>query len=361
MELYDRIRKVAERVSSSQGQVQTEEATKTALVMPFIQALGYDVFDPGEVVPEFTADVGIKKGERVDYAVMRDGGPIMLLECKPLGSDLDHYSSQLYRYFSTTDARIGVLTDGAKYRFYSDLRDPNKMDTEPFLELDLADVDEDVVDELSLLSKGRFDIDTVLASASKLKYTNDIGRILARELAAPSDDFTRLLAKQIYDGMLTQNAMERFREIVKRSFAEFIKDAVDRRLKSALDTNRGEQKTGESEAADAADSIEERDDKIETTVEEMEAFFIVKAILRDRVDPGRVFARDVQSYFGVILDDSNRKPICRFWFNGSKKYLGVFDAEKEERRIAIDGPGGIFEHADAVLESVGHLLGDDGA
>ena len=360
MELYDRIRKVAERVRSSQDQVGSEEATKTALVMPFIQALGYDVFDPGEVVPEFTADVGIKKREKVDYAIMRDGAPIMLIECKPLGSNLDHYGSQLYRYFSTTDARIGVLTDGARYRFYSDLRDPNKMDAEPFLELDLEDIDEDVVNELSLLSKGRFDIDTVLASASKLKYTSDIGRILARELASPSDEFTRLLAKQIYDGMLTQNAMERFREIVKRSFAEFIKDAVDRRLKSALKTNRGGQKAGGEGEVDAADLAGGDEDRIETTVQEMEAFFIVKAILRDRVDPDRVFARDVRSYFGVLLDDNNRKPICRFWFNGSKKYLGVFDEKKEERRIAIGGPGGIFEHADAVLESVGYVLGDRG-
>jgi predicted type IV restriction endonuclease len=97
--------------------------------MPFISALGYDVFDPVEVIPEFTADVGIKKGEKVDYAIKQDGKIIMLFECKCCNGSLDDcHASQLYRYFSVTEARIAVLTDGIIYRFYTDIEQPNKMD-----------------------------------------------------------------------------------------------------------------------------------------------------------------------------------------------------------------------------------------
>jgi predicted type IV restriction endonuclease len=122
MDFIDRIRELASRAPKQLPHIQTEEATKNALVMPFIGALGYNVFDPTEVTPELTADVGIKKGEKVDYAILQDGQPIMLFECKWHGAELkDGHASQLYRYFSVTHARFGVLTNGIIYRFFTDL------------------------------------------------------------------------------------------------------------------------------------------------------------------------------------------------------------------------------------------------
>ena len=130
MDLDDRIREVSARVAKRLDSVKTEEGTKTALVLPFItHVLGFNVFDPDEVVPEYTADVGTKKGEKVDYAIIANGIPIMLFECKHYGADLTKEpASQLYRYFSVTAARLGVLTDGVTYRFFSDIDEPNKMD-----------------------------------------------------------------------------------------------------------------------------------------------------------------------------------------------------------------------------------------
>jgi hypothetical protein len=123
--------------------IQTEEATKNAFILPFIGILGYDVFDPSEVVPEFTADVGTKKGEKVDYAIIRDKKVIMLFECKACDANLDEsHASQLYRYFSVTESRIGVLTNGILYRFYTDLEEPNKMDSKPFMELNIIEIQE---------------------------------------------------------------------------------------------------------------------------------------------------------------------------------------------------------------------------
>ena len=131
---------------------------QNALIMPFISALGYNVFDPTEVVPEFTADVGTKKGEKVDYVIMREGKPDpILIEAKAATCNLDDaHCSQLYRYFSVTDARFGVLTNGIHYRFFSDLEAPNKLDVRPFLEVDMRSLTDNVVDELEEVRQGVF-------------------------------------------------------------------------------------------------------------------------------------------------------------------------------------------------------------
>lgn len=152
MDFIDQLKALAAKVPALCDVLKTEEATKNALVMPFIQILGYDIFDPTEVVPEFVADVGIKKGEKVDYAIKKEGQIIMLFECKHCGGDLSiKHASQLFRYFSTTEAKIGVLTNGVIYRFFTDLEAPNKMDEKPFLEVDMLDLNETVVGELKKL------------------------------------------------------------------------------------------------------------------------------------------------------------------------------------------------------------------
>jgi len=182
-EFDDKVRELAARIPGQREHIRTEEACKSALVMPFINALGYNVFDPREVTPELVADVGTKKGEKVDYAILRDGKPIMLFECKPCGCDLDlAHASQLYRYFSVTEARFGILTNGINYHFYSDLEAPNKMDAKPFLEINMLSLDDIAITELTRFSKAAFDVSSILATASELKYMKEIKRVLAGEM-----------------------------------------------------------------------------------------------------------------------------------------------------------------------------------
>jgi hypothetical protein len=199
MDFIDRIRELSVRIPKQLEHIQTEEATKNALVMPFIAALGYNVFDPTEVTPELNADVGVKKGEKVDYAILKDRKPIILFECKGHKTNLDNIQpTQLYRYFSVTEARIAVLTNGIFYRFYSDLEEPNKLDTKPFLEFNMLDIQENLVNELKKLSKDAFNLEEMISSASDLKYTREIKRTLASELASPSDKFVHfVLVKDI--------------------------------------------------------------------------------------------------------------------------------------------------------------------
>src|SRR4051812_22535333 len=235
MDFIDKIRELSARIPKQRDLIQTEEATKNALIMPFISALGYDVFDPTEVTPELCADVGIKKGEKVDYAILRDSKPIMLFECKHHTADLSKiHASQLYRYFSVTEARFGVLTNGIMYWFYTDLEAPNKMDSKPFFEFNMLDVKEVTVEELKKFTKSAFDLNNILTTASELKYTREIKRILTDQMQEPSDDFVKFFASQVYTGRMTQAVREQFAQLTKQAFKHVINDQINDRLKTAL-------------------------------------------------------------------------------------------------------------------------------
>ncbi|MCB8921892.1 MAG: type I restriction enzyme HsdR N-terminal domain-containing protein [Ardenticatenaceae bacterium] len=359
MDFIDRIRNLASRVPTQLDYCQTEEATKNALIMPFINALGYDVFDPTEVVPEFTADIGTKKGEKVDYAIMKDSKPIILFECKWSGADLNkEHASQLHRYFTAVpEVRFGVLTNGILYRFYSDLDAPNRMDDKPFFEFNMLDVRERTVVELKKFTKSTFDLDEIMTTASELKYTDAIRKIIAQEFETPSEGFMRFFASQVYSGRMTQPVREQFTEITRQALRRFLNDQINERLQSAIQgpdqppisaSPLAEESESELEEEDVSDPSRE----IVTTKDEIEGFFAVKSILRDVIDIKRVHMRDTKSYCGILLDDNNRKPICRLHFNRTQWYLGVLGEDKQEQRMAIDGIDNIYDYAEQIIATV---------
>jgi hypothetical protein len=354
MSFDDALEDLAARVAEYADSIQTEEATKTAIIMPFIgRVLGYDVFNPAEVVPEFVADVGIKKGEKIDYAIVRDGQVQILVEAKKIGESLkrDH-ASQLTRYFAVSKARIGALTNGRTWEFYTDLDRPNVMDEAPFLRLDLLAIDPHVVPELKKLAKDSFDLDSVLASAEELKYVSAFKSALGEIFASPTDDFVRLLVSRVYQGRVSPALRETFAKLVTRACAQFVSDRVNERLKLAL---RGEAPSDIAVAEVEAES-KELQDEIETTLDELEGFAIVRAIVVSDVAYERVVDRDAKSYFAILLDDNNRKPICRLHFNRAQKYLGLFDADKKETRVPLGAASDIYLHADALRETVRRYL-----
>ncbi|MHA7812358.1 MAG: type I restriction endonuclease [Phycisphaerales bacterium] len=357
--MFERLSSLAERLDQVRSDELTEEATKTAMVLPFIRELGYDIFNPGEVIPEFTADVGIKKGEKVDYAILKDGTPIILFECKPCGARLESYSSQLYRYFSVTNARIAILTDGVRYQFFSDLIEPNKLDSKPFLTINLDRLTQEHAERVTPFTKDKFDLTSVIADAELLYAKSQIREHFARELNDPSPELIRHFADPVHAGPMRQNVIDRYKTIVRSALNEHISSAVDSRLRSALLQNSQNDSVQASEQTPQESSTKPlgESDEVVTTEEELNGYYIVKAILRDLVEPKRIVARDVQSYFGVLLDDNNRKPICRLHFNRSKKYLGVFDEKKQENKLHIESVDDLFKHADAIRKSLQHAIG----
>jgi predicted type IV restriction endonuclease len=351
MDLADHLLQIASRIPSQIQHLLTEEATKNALVLPFLNGLGYNVFDPTEVVPEFIADVGTKKGEKVDYVIMREGKASLLIECKPVGSKLHiNHASQLFRYFSVTDSRFAILTNGVDYQFYTDIEAPNKMDEKPFFEFSMLSLDSRTIEEIRKFSKSSFNLESILSTASELKYKKQILLLLAKELESPSEDLVRHFAKQVHGGVFTPAIKTQFTALVGDAFRDFIKGRVAQRLQSALDDNAPAPGTN---LAPVVETILESaaEDEINTTEEEREAFHIVRAILAKHVQPSRVVIRDTKSYCGVLLDDNNRKPICRLRFNYSQKYIGLFDAQKNEEKFALNVPLDIFKFEDRLIEA----------
>jgi len=351
MDFIDQIRALSEKVTRLKDQIHTEEATKNAFVMPFIQTLGYDVFNPIEVIPEFVADIGIKKGEKVDYCILKDGNPIMIIECKWWGVNLNVHDSQLHRYFHVTKAKFGILTNGIVYRFYTDLEEANKMDEKPFLEFTMTDIKEHVVEELKKFQKHSFNVDEIFSSASELKYSKEVRSILANQINNPSEDFVKFFASKFYDGRITSKLMEQFTMIVKKSVNQFITDTINDRLKAALSS---EAKGLEEKIIVVANETPVQivdDAKIVTTELELEAFFIIKSLLRNAVRSTRINYRDTQSYFNILLDDNRNKTICRLYLNGSKRYIGLFDSNKTETKHPIDSLEDIYAFSQQLIET----------
>ncbi|MBX3164429.1 MAG: type I restriction enzyme HsdR N-terminal domain-containing protein [Bacteroidetes bacterium] len=351
MEFKTQIKQLAERVSKLKEQIQTEEATKNAFIMPFIQMLGYDVFNPIEVVPEFVSDIGLKKGEKIDYAIFKDGTPTILVECKHWAQDLNLHDGQLLRYFHVSKAKFGLLTNGINYRFYSDLVEPNKMDEKPFLEFNITEIKDNQIDELSKFHKTVFDAASISNTANELKFSNELRILIQQEFNNPSSDFVKHFAKQVYPSSVTSKVLEQFTNLTKKSIQQYISDLITERLKSAL--SKEDEKVKEQETQQEMEAAEVS--KIVTTVEELEAFMIVKSILRQKVKINRIAYRDAQTYFTILLDDNNRKTICRLYLAETRKQIAFLDADRKEIRHELSSLDDLFQHENNLFAAVENL------
>jgi len=348
MDFIDQLRELSLRITKIKDTIQTEEATKNAMVMPFIQILGYSVFDPSEVTPELIADIGTKKGEKIDYAILMEGKPIMLIECKRSGEDLNiNHASQLFRYFHVTEARFGILTNGLTYRFFTDLEHANKMDERPFFEFDILEFKEQHVEELKKFTKASFNLDQILNTASELKYTRAIQNILSDWMTSPSEDFVRVICNEVINGKrMTPAIKEQFTQITKRAFHQLIGDRINERLKIAMspDSNPTSQ------------DVKSISEETELTVEEIEGFHIIRAILSQVVDPRKVIMRDAKSYCAILFNDNNRKPICRLRFNNPTKLtLGLFD-EKEEKTVVLADLMELYKYSEQMKKTASEYV-----
>jgi len=350
MDFIDELRQFSTRVSKIKDAIQKEEATKNSLVLPFFQLLGYDVFNPLEFVPEYEADFGVKKDARVDYAIVIDGTLLILVECKPCTESLEKHSGQLFQYFAATPAKFGILTNGISYRFFTDLNEPNKMDAEPFLVFDLLDINENIVPELRRFARKTLDISGAFSAASELKYMNKIKELLNTLRTNPSDSFVKHVMSELDAGRATSKAIDEFRPILKRGFVQYINDSINERLKTAMreqsEDSRADVILGPDDEIDKQGDI----DASPMSIEEMEAFAIVKSILRDMIDVDRLTWQHTKEYMVILFDGNNRKRICRFWFNREQKFITTPDENKKPVRRDISGLNDIYKYAEFIRE-----------
>lgn len=345
MSFKEDVADLAKRAISAQAVAQTEEATKNAIVMPFLRVLGFDVFDPTQIIPEYVADVGLKKGEKIDYACKIGDRIEYLVEAKSVSTNLrDAQFSQLFRYFHTCDANIGILTNGLHIWFFTDLEAPNKMDATPFFKFDLLSYDDNDLKELEKFHKNNFSIENIQAAASSLKYLRGAMSFIEAQWANPDEEFVRLVARGFYDGKLTGAVVEGLKPIVRRAFDDLFRQRARHKIDVAFDG-------GADEAIPAVD-----ENKVDTTPDELQGFMIIRAIAAEVAPVSRITMRDAQSYCAIMFDDNNRKPIARLHFNGKMKFVTIFGVNKEGSRHGVERIEEIFNLAGAIKDVVRSYL-----
>jgi hypothetical protein len=348
MDLIDQLQTLANRAQQTSDSLTNEEATKMALIAPFIQALGYDIFNPVEVKPEFSADLpGIKQGERVDYAILENGHPKILVEAKPYTSDLRTAEmGQLSRYFQATKARIGILTNGRLFQFFSDLDDRNLMDQKPFAEIDLFDLRSAPIEQIKQMSKTMFDIDNLLSTAERLKYLRGVKEEIKVELSDPSDWFVREMAVRVHSAQrITGQLQEKFKPIVMDAIKSYINDRINERLSTAMEV--------EKSAAEAPLMEQGAEEEPGTTYteEEKEGLYIVRAICAAEADPMRLSERDTKTYCSIIVDSNSRKYFVRMYFNATIKKIEIFD-NVEPAIIHLESISDLYKHVDRIRNAL---------
>jgi hypothetical protein len=351
LDLIDHLQILAARAKQAGPSLTNEEATKMALIAPFIQALGYDIFNPAEVKPEFSADLpGIKQGERVDYAVLENGQPKILVEAKPYTSDLRNVEmGQLSRYFHVTSARIGILTNGQTFLFYSDLDKPNLMDERPFAEINLFDLRSAPLEQIKQMSKAMFDIDTLLSTAERLKYLRGVKEQLKAELTDPSEWLVKEMAGRVHSAKrASSQLLEKFKPIVIDAIKAYINDKINERLTDAMEVDKA-QAESIPKASDAPN--EEEETGIVTTKEEFEGLYIIRAICASDIDPSRLSEKDTKSYCNVLIDNNSWKSIVRMYFNGTQKKLEIFD-DAEPKMVPLESLSSIYQLAERIRSAL---------
>ncbi len=349
MEFIEKINELKERAENLKDNLKTEEATKTALIMPFLSALGYDVFNPLEVVPEYVPDRSPKRDDKVDYAILLDNKPTILIECKRVENDkldIKKHGAQLFKYFTASKAKFIIFTNGIVYKFFSDVEEPNILDKEPFFVFNLSNFKPNQVKTLEAFCRENFDVDKAFSSAGDLKYIRAFEEVIEEAYRNPSDDFVKYMLDKsgIFEGIKTAKVIEKHKKTTVEAFNLFMSKV----MKTSLDFNiapKEEQKESKTE--------------ITTTLEELEGYAIIKALLYGVIDYTRVTYKDTVSYFNVTLDNNILKTVCRLYLNKQNKYIAFLlpqpDGRNKEDKIQIKNINDLFNFKDRLINRVSEL------
>ena len=335
MAFTDDIAKLSEQVRKRLEHVQGEEATKQALVLPFFSSLGYDIYDPTEVKPEYISDAATKKAgqfEKVDYAIRLNNAVVMVVEAKAVNEKLVSHDGQLRRYFTWTQtAKVGIVTNGIEYRFFTDLRADNIMAEDPFLSFTILDYTPKDLENLKFFHRDNFDPAAKTYHAEEIVYTKGITKQVSELLRNPSEDFIRLLlgAANLTDSRITNKVIEKFKPIVKKSIQNSLVDLISISLSQEIQVEPEILSTEEfSELQiDPSDTTE---NKVTTTPEELEAFAKIQSFCKPEIHH-----KDTASYFSIHLGNSMWW-FVRLYFSSKKKSIIVRLPIEEAKLFATD-------------------------
>lgn len=352
--------------------ITNEEMTKQSLINPFIQVLGFEIFNPLEVRLEYTADFGKKKGEKVDYALFKDGEPIIFIEAKSLTENLSNHNAQLARYFnSTQDVKLGILTNGIEYKFFTDLDSNNIMDSTPFLVINILELKENDIENLSKLRKDNFDSDGLINYAEELVYTNTLNKSLKDLLKNPSDEFIRFIVKDFSETRVTDKVIDRFRPLVKKALSNAVLDIVSKGLYQEEVLENSEEVA--STVASEVTTEEKIKREIITTENELKFFEMVKEyLIQAGKDVSNLAYKSTTNYFSIfnktgnrwfvriVLESSKPSILFKLEIETIKEITQKDNVEKAPKgignsRILIEGLGDIKEYENVIVQAFSEI------
>jgi hypothetical protein len=337
------LEELALQIKEKKSQISNEQETKQFLIIPFIRALGYNPDIPGEVKFEFPADLEPKKGEKIDIALLKDNRPVIFIEAKPANTILDNFDAQLRKYYHNYhETRFGVITNGEEYRFFSDTQKDNVMDKVPFLVVNFSKLKESDLKNLLKFKKENYHEKNLCNIALDLHYLPAITEAFKELFKKPSDDFIAALFRfALPEKKITPTIQSKLPDIVR----EAIRNAI---MEMTLKGVEGFQSTT---IIPQQENFEKLGDQ--PTLEENEGYYIVKAILHGVADPSRVAIRGFKYNCGILLDNSQNRPICRICFREKEKYVIVYDnLEKKENKFKIENINDLFKFGDHFKKTV---------
>ena len=300
--MKNKIRILSEKILKLRDEVKTEESTKTSMILPLFQILEYDIFNPKELTAEFIADIGIKKGEKVDYLISKNNIPTFLVECKKWNEPIVEHRGQLLRYYHTSKAKFGILTNGIIYEFFTDSENPNIMDDKPFFTFNFEKFDENDLDMFIKFSKSLYNENLILEEVERIKYLSKFKNIILSELSNPTKEFSDLIIRQVYSGRLTKKQFDIYFSIFNQALKELFNNQ-ENNVKA------------------------EKESGIVTTEEELEVF---NFILDSFPEYSNVLSyKDFKGHFSIIVNNNTRKCVLKALFNQKKKYIILWEGDNE--------------------------------
>lgn len=357
----DRMASHIQHVISVGKHCTTEETTKQALILPLLDILGFNPYDPTKVRAEYSADfTGAKNGERVDYALFCHDVPVMFIEAKAYAENLTNHSPQLSRYFNTTpEVTVAAITNGREWRFFTDLKDKNIMDDTPFLRINFENVDESKIKQLSQFCHDRFQPEALRTLAEESVYLSAFTKTISESLQNTDSEFVRYVASRSNIGrQLNQRFIDSITPIVKqaveRSVSAMVVYGLSRQVQEQQVIEESQQEIIVDEKVSIVDPENER---IVTTYTERLLFDYVKLILDESDD---LVAKDTESYLSVLYKGKSNRWILRYYdhkqrpcINMPLELLDIHLAEIQRAGLELSGNNIIIDRPENILRISG--------
>ncbi|NBH76237.1 MULTISPECIES: type I restriction endonuclease [Rodentibacter] len=369
----DRILSHAQHILRVGSHCTTEETTKQALILPFLDILGFSAYDPTKVKAEYMADfVGVKNGERVDYALFCHNVPVMFIEAKAYAENLTNHAPQLARYFNATpEVAVAAITNGREWRFFTDLKEKNIMDDTPFLRINFESLDHSKIEQLSQFCHDKFQPEALRTLAEESIYLSTFTKTISSSLKEVNADFVRYVASHSNIGrQLNQRFIESITPIVKQAVEKAVSAMVVSGLTGNQEVDIPDTTEVEQVVDETAPIIDPSNSKIVTTYTERLLLDYVKMILGDEID---IIAKDTESYFSILYQGKSNRWVLRYYDNKQRPSIIIpIELTEEHQReiqraglevasnqIILDYPENILRISGLIRDSLEYCTNDE--